>query len=105
MVAVRDTITLEGGAVKDGKWYYEADGEKVELKVVMIDDMLPGIYKKCLSYDKKRYVKFADLEDISDFLADEKGNNVTVSYLATKVNDNYIPFGTIYVISCQEMEP
>ena len=105
VVAVRDTITLEGGAVKDGKWYYEADGEKVDLKVVMTDDMLSSTYKRCLTYDKKRYVRFDSLEDISDFLADAKGNSVTVSYLATKVNDNYVPFGTIFVISCQEMDP
>ncbi len=99
VVEVMDTITLTNGDVKDGKFYFGADGDTVDVKIVILNK------KKCVSWDKKRYLKFDDITDIGDFLDDEEGNTVTVSYLATKINDKLVPFGTIYIIEAHEEEP
>ncbi len=99
VIKVQDNVILENGDVKDNKWYYEANGEKTEATVVVLDK------KKCVTWDGKRYLSFTELSDIGDFLDDTAGNTVTVSYLATKVGDNYVPFGTIYIISATEKEP
>ena len=98
-IKVMDNVVLENGDVDGNRWFYEANGEKVDVKVKVLSR------SACKSYDGMRYLSFTDIEDLGFFLNDTVGNNVTVSYLATKVGKNYVPFGTIYIISAEEKAP
>jgi hypothetical protein len=98
-IKVMDNVVLENGDVDGNRWFYEANGEKVDVKVKVLNR------NACKSYDGMRYLSFTDIEDLGFFLNDTVGNEVVVSYLAAKVGKNYVPFGTIYIISATEKAP
>ncbi len=69
----------------------DATADGVKLDVSIVNCAYPT------TADGKKYLTLNTLDDVIDFLKDNDKNWVMVSYLATKVNSDWVPNGAMYI--------
>ena len=96
------TVTLTSANLRDGKLYIEDASSKADaLKITntVVNCATPT------TADGKKYLTLNNIDDIEDFLWSNEGkNSIMLTYLATKVNEDWVPTGALYIISGTEVE-